>query len=228
MKSKSCFSGSAFVLCIAFLLFQIVSCKMFFGGPDPADDPVKEVKKASIRVSFSASPSFSMAGGSSRTVVPAANLGISSITVTVAHNGGTTTASVTSASETCTIGEITPGAVTVTAEAFAGGALVAEGEAEGPLTITAGGTLSLTIALVPTVTPGTGKGHFAFSLRWPEITGATYVKCSLKDSGGSVVHSDNPAEALTAGGGFFTWPYSDGVAGVPSGAYSLHITFYDN
>ena len=176
-------------------------------------------EKASLTVSFSAA--FSRSGSTSRTVLPQADLGITSITVTVTHTGGSAVGSVASASETCSITGISPGAVSVQAVARnASSAQVASGTASA--TLAAGTVKPLTVTLSP---GASGTGHFAFAMIWPESTGAAWVGCLLRKSNGSEVNSGNPPTPLTAGGGIYTWTYSDEDAGVASGAYDLAITF---
>ena len=232
MKNSSSFTGSAFVLCIALLVCQAVSCNLFFDGQEPADETVKEAINSSIVVKFasgglfsrSGSPRFSEApiqpGAAVRTVVPQTDLEITSITVTVTHSGGTATGSVGSATESCIIENISPGPVSVQAVARnAAAAQVASGSDSG--SVSEGQSLALTIALVPKVTPITGTGHFAFAMRWPESTGAAFVECSLKDSLGVVSNTQNTTEEPS--GGSYAWTYAG--TGVASGAYDLAVTF---
>ena len=205
--------AAAFALAGFFFLCGFLSCR-------PPIEPVPPLGEAKLEVSFASSSSFSKAGSPSRTIVPASDLGIDSITVTV-RQGATVlgTATVNTASDTCIISDITPGTVTVTAKAYAGGTLAAEGEAEGPLVLTADEVKAVRIALLPAADAGTGT--IRLSLRWPVSAGAGYVECALDGGAAESQAVTEVVEDLTNGCTFEK-------LNVGAGAHTLYITFYDN
>ena len=95
--------STGFSVLIVLPLFLLLSCWF------PFDDRVPAEEKASLTVSFSAA--FSRSGSTSRTVLPQATLGITSITVEVRDSANVLLGSgiVASASETCSISGIIPG-----------------------------------------------------------------------------------------------------------------------
>lgn len=199
---------------LAVMLFT--SCRPPLGNLKPrADGP----ETAELEISFSSVPVFSGTGDLSRTIVPASDLGIDSITVTVRRGAAVLgSAAVGSASTTCVISGLTPGAVTVTAEAYAGGTIVAEGETEEPLTLTADEVKAVRIALLPAADAGTGTIRLALS--WPASTGAGYVECSL-DGGTAAGGAGAEVEPGTMG---YTYEKEEASAG----AHELSIAFFDN
>ena len=186
------------------------SCRFLLGGETGG--------QGSVLISFSASRTLSSAGGASRTVVPAADLGITSITVSVAHPGGVSSATVDSVSGICELNGIPVGQITITAQAFAGESLVAEGGADA--TLSEGDTLSVTVSLAST---SFGIGGYALTMRWPESTDAAYLECELTNSSGETISVANPDGNLTPSGGYYSWTCEGSVA---AGEYELFITFY--
>jgi hypothetical protein len=184
-------------LLIALALFALlVSCS----------PPLGSSSKATVAVHF---------GARARTVAPQADLGISSIAVTVTHLGGTATGSAASISETCTIGDILLGSATISAVASNGTNTVASGSA--PLDVVPGANV-VTIDLVP---DSGGTGSFALAMSWPETTGATFVECSLRDALDTEVDAKN-TPTLTPVAGTYFWTYQGSAN---SGVYTLFITF---
>ena len=169
--------------------------------------PMDTVSRATVKVHFTS-------GTRARTVVPPADLGITSINVTVTGPGGTSSGSATSASQVCTITDIVPGSVTVSATATDGVNTVASGSTS--LTLKPGVSTPVTINLLP---DGSGSGSFSFTMSWPDTTGATYVEAQL--TGGVCAQSDTPTDA----GGTYSWTYA--ASGVASGAYDMYITFWN-
>ena len=186
------------------LLLCVVSCL----------PPLSMVGKASIKVSFKSAVQASKSLHAARTVVPPADLGITSISVTVTGPGGTSTGSVSSASQVCTISNIVAGSVTVSAVATDGVNTVASGNTS--LTLKPGVSTPVTINLLP---DGSGSGSFSFTMIWPDSTGATYVEAQL--TGGVCAQSDTPTDT----GGTYSWTYA--ANGVASGAYDMYITFWN-
>jgi hypothetical protein len=170
------------------------------------EPPLGSSAKASIVVRF---------GAGARTVMPQANLGITSIAVTVTHPGGSASGSAASVSETCTIGDIVPGSATINAVASNGANTVASGSA--PLDVVLGANV-ITINLVP---ESGGTGSFALAMSWPESTGASFVECSLRDSFDTEVDAKS-TPVLTPSVGKYSWTYQGSAN---SGVYTLFITF---
>ena len=191
------------------LLLSVVSCL----------PPLTMAGKASIKVSFKSAVQVSKSLHAARTVVPPADLGIASLTVTVKDSGGATLGSGTasSISDTCIIPNIVPGAVTVSVSAANSSAVVVAG-GSAPLTLGPGATQPVTINLAPTTT---GSGSFAFAMSWPDGTGASYVDCMLYDSSDTKVDEQSPTVTDAAGTDAATYSKS----GVTSGTYDMFITF---
>ena len=187
------------------LLLSVVSCL----------PPLSMVGKASIKVSFKSAVQASKSLHAARTVVPPADLGITSINVTVTGPGGTSSGSATSASQVCTISNIVAGNnITISATARNSvSAVVAVGSTT--INLVAGQTQDITINLAPTTT---GSGSFSFAMSWPDSTGASYVECSLS---GPAPNDQNAT--VTPSGGSYSWTYT--ASGVASGAYDMFITF---
>ena len=178
--------------------------------------PLSMVGKASIKVSFKSAVQASKSLLAARTVVPPADLGIASLTVTVKDSGGATLGNGTasSISDTCIIPNIVPGAVTVSVSAANSSAVVVAG-GSAPLTLAPGATQAVTVNLAPTTT---GSGSFAFAMSWPDSTGASFVEAQL--TGGVCAQSTTtPTDAS----GTYSWTYA--ASGVTSGTYDMFITF---
>ena len=193
------------LLLLPILLLCAVSCL----------PPLSMVGKASIKVSFKSVVQPSKSLHAARTVVPPADLGITSIDVTVTGPGGTSSGSANAVSQVCTISNIVPGNnITIAATARNSvSAVVATGSTT--INLVAGQTQDITINLAPTAT---GSGSFSFAMSWPDSTGASFVEAQL--TGGVCAQSTaTPTDAS----GTYSWTYT--ASGVASGAYDMFITF---
>ncbi len=196
---------------LIFLLLIPLCCKLPLGEKE-------SLLSADLTVSFTSAAGPAAEGVRTRTIVPREELGITSITVTVTHPGGTATGTAASAGDMCTIADITPGAITIEATATDGVDTVAIGSAV--LDLDPGAAESVSVDLAPT---GSGSGDFSFTMIWPESTGAAFVECSLKTTAGVEVDAQSSPDPAAPSGGNYTWTYAG--TSVASDSYDLFITF---